>query len=107
MTSKQEMKAKSRELDEQISVLRKQKNEIEEEIMQISLAEERAEFTCQCVQLNDDIGIYDCGQQARAGRERLGTCVGRVVCLSYSAVTACAHCGGTGKPTSAQMAAAR
>lgn len=67
----------------------------EDAIYKEELAEAREKYTCECVKLNSDIGVYN--MQRQEERMRVGLKLG-LVSMSLSAWKPCPHCGGTGVP---------
>ncbi len=63
---------------------------------ELESARDRMKYTCICVRLNSDIGVYDCGAQERAGR--YGLRAGGLVAGGLSALRACPRCSGSGIP---------
>jgi hypothetical protein len=67
----------------------------------------RTEYTCNCVMLNEEIGVFTMTEQEARGRKALGLHTVSIVradltlglvCETLSAVKQCTMCHGTGKP---------
>lgn len=71
-----------------------------ENIGRLTLCIELLEYPCECVCLNRVIGIFNMGDQAKAGR--VGLSMGPVG-DTLSALKACPRCAGTGKPSDLEL----
>jgi hypothetical protein len=83
------LESKRRELSQEIG-------RIDAKIYELSLEEDRSEFTCGCVKLNRDIGVFDMNNQSELCRNRVGFC-SCIVSESLTADKFCPACNGTGK----------
>jgi hypothetical protein len=79
---------KAKGLEAQAYALREQAEVISKQL-------DRNEYTCSCVHLNKDIGIFDCVEQEKANRKGLGL---GLVAETLSAAADCPKCKGKGKP---------
>jgi hypothetical protein len=92
-TLRQQVKA----LQEQIDPIAAQIKVVEDDIRVIDLKINHLKHPCSCVKLNEDMGVRDMIQQAKANRNPFG--LGYVgACLS--ADKNCSLCHGTGVPLS-------
>lgn len=72
MATLEEMEAQRRELRDQVDKLHKQTYLLQDEIEAISLKISWATYTCSCVRLNRDLGIWNMSLQEAHGRKALG-----------------------------------
>lgn len=69
-------------------------NRVDSEIAVLQLAEDKEHYTCSCVKVNKEIGVFDSVDQVRANRSGLTT---GYVSESLSAKKDCQLCNGFGR----------
>ncbi len=96
MMTATELQTRIRNLNERARSLRASLDETIERLSESEYELKRLEYTCGCVRLNRDIGIFGAHQQLRSGRSVLY--YGGLVADALTAERACPICNGTGKP---------
>ncbi len=95
MSKLEELRAKRRDLQNQVAELLGEVGELDQKLKPLEQEESRAEHPCSCVRLNREIGVDNMGSAEENRRRTFG--LGLVVEL-LSADRDCLECAGTGVP---------
>lgn len=87
--------ARIQEIDAECARLQRSLDTLYAERKKLMMLGKREEYSCSCVRLNSEIGIFDMIEQEESNRNGIGC---GLVSETLSALKCCPNCSGTGKP---------